>query len=155
MRRSWLAHATSSRLASKTSCTCSAISLNDRASAGELLRAVLARAHGEVAGCDLRGGGAEAPDRPGEVAGEQQCGEQRRRGGSDGDGEQLDVVPHVEHHPAGEEDDGERQRDGQERQGDELAADRRQEADPDDERQPDRKGQGGEAEPGSDHGTSL
>ena len=61
----------------------------------------------------------------------------------------------MEHCPAGQKDDRQRQRDGEERKGDELAAHRWEEADPDDERQADPESKGGEPEAGSDHGTSL
>ena len=121
----------------------------------ELLRAILAGPNGEVAGRDLRRGVAETPDPLADVAGEEQRGEQRRRGRSDCDREQLDVVPHVEHHPPREEDDRERQHDGEECKCDELAAHRREDADPGDEHQPRHQGQDGEPEAGSDHGTSL
>src|SRR5262249_1564318 len=72
---------------------------------------------------------AEALDRPQQPAGEQQRpdnGRQRRRRR---DGEDLHVVVHVEHHPAGGEYGYERQAHGEQRERGGLQAQRRQRAD--------------------------
>ena len=124
MRRSWLAQATSWRRASNSSSIEPAISLKLRAELGKLARAAGGRARAEVAGGELGRRAAEAVERAEDPAGEEQRGDDggERRGG--GDGEDLRVVFHVEHHPAGGEHRGERQHDGEQREPGELEAHR-------------------------------
>ena len=100
VRRSWLAQATSSRRASKSCSSFAAISLKARAELGELGRALLGRPCGQVAARRARPT-RRAPDRP-----DSRSSARRRvpptiadRRGGGRDGEDVDVVAHVEHHP--------------------------------------------------------
>ena len=116
VRRSWLAQATSWRRASKTSSTFAAISLNDAArSRARRSRRVDARALRsppaswvEAArscsiGITIQRATSSAP-----ISG-RECGCCR-------DGEDLQVVVHVEHHPAGQEHRAERKAHGKHRE---------------------------------------
>ncbi len=123
------------------------------AEVGELTRSGVRRTGGEVAGGDRRrrpGDGRCPGDRGAEdEACRDRCGCGRCR-----DGEDLDVVAHVEHDPAREEDDGEREQDGEQRETDQLQPDGREEP------QGDRRGESdGEREERDDereldHGTN-
>ena len=88
---------------------------------GELARARLVGARGEVAGRErasrrrAAAGSRLRSSAASEQRGADRDGRRRRR-----DGEDLHVVAHVEHRPAGEEDGGERQRHGEQREAGEL-----------------------------------
>ena len=131
VRRSWLAAATSSRRASKRPSRFAAISLNDRPSSassrGPLSGARAARSPaGDAGRRGLQPFDAPRDRRPEDEPGGDGGGCRGR-----GDGEDLDVVAHVEHDPAGEENDEEREQDREQREPDQLEPDRREQPQPD------------------------
>ena len=121
---------------------------------GELARPGLGRTGAEVAGRKPRGCGAQPLDAPGERRADDErggdcggCGRARNR-------EDLHVVAHVEHHPAGEEDEPDGQQHGEERECDQLEPRRREQrqAERGDEADAERNRRDREREP--DHGTN-
>ena len=127
VRRSWLAQATSSRRASKSRSRLAAISLNETARSRDLRRAA-ARAPAPPGrrAASARRGVADAVDRVRDRTGEHERRDDRDGRGRRRDGEELHVVAHVEHHPAGQEHRGERQADREEREPGELQPDARE-----------------------------
>ena len=109
VRRSWLAHATSSRRASKRRSIESAIALNDVGHLRDLGRSLLGRSRGEVAGGEPGRGEPQAVERRADPVGEQERRDDGGEGGGRGHGEDLGVGVHLEHHPARGEHAGERQ----------------------------------------------
>ena len=120
----------------------------------ELARTAVGSARAEIAGRELLGGVAEPVDAPRDRGAEAERGRDGCGRGRGGHREDLHVVAHVEHHPAGQEHGEERDHDGEQREPGELEAHRRQE--PERERGGERRGEGGardgEGEP--DHGTN-
>ncbi len=94
----------------------------------QLARAAAGHAGGEVARGELRRGRAEPIQRAEDPAPEQQraTGGRERRCGRDC--EDLDVVVHVEHHPARRQHRGEREHDGEQRERHELEPQTREQA---------------------------
>ena len=92
--------------------------------------------------------------RAGDRAAEHERWRRRRRRPRRGDGEDLDVVAHVEHDPAREQHDGERQQDGEQREPGQLQPDRREEPEPDGRGEADREGDERDDEREPDHGTN-
>ena len=111
--------------------------LNERASSASSRGPSLVGARGEVAGRDRARGVPQPPDPRRDRGREQERGADRDRRGRGCDGEDLHVVAHVEHGPAGEEDDRERQRHGEEREARELRPDAREQAEREREAAPD------------------
>ena len=100
VRRSWLAHATSSRRASNSCSRLAAISLNDEARSATSAGPRLGRAHREVAAREPRRRVADTLDGAHDRSGENQAGDDGDRRGGSRDGEDLHVVSHVEHQPS-------------------------------------------------------
>ena len=86
----------------------------------ELARAGLGRAGSELAAGEPGGGRPQPLQGTEDPAREEQRADQRRERRGDGDGEDLRVVVHAEHHPARGEHDAERQADGEQRERDDL-----------------------------------
>ena len=122
VRRSWLAQATSSRRVSKRRRRLSPISLKEEASsatsAGPCSGTRTSRSPRASSTDASRTRSIEPDDRPREHERGDHRGERR----SGRDRQDLHVLAHVEHHPAGEQHGAERQQDGEERQPGELQA---------------------------------
>ncbi len=120
----------------------------------DLRRTVLGRAGGEVAGRKLGRSVSEPRDGLLDRARDHECGGERhgRRGGADS--EDLHVVAHVEHHPAGREHDDEREADREHGEPDEPKTQGRERAQCDRDRQADDEGRERDDERGLDHGVS-
>ena len=115
----------------------------------------MGRTDTEVAAREAAGGVANGVDRVDDRAAQPQAGEDGDRSGGRRHGEDLLVVAHVEHHPAGQQDDSQRQADGERRQPGDLQADGGQRAERDRQDEADGKRCGGNGDCGQDHGTSL
>ena len=139
MRRSWLAHATSSRRASNRRSRLAAISLKDAARS--------ATSAGPDSGArTLRSPAATCADASRTRSTEREIERARTRpaitatvADAGRDGEDLDVVAHVERHPAGEQHGREREADGERGEAGELQPQAREEAKEHDRAQPDRE----------------
>jgi hypothetical protein len=120
----------------------------------ELGRSALGRPRAQIASREGRGGGAQPVDLGGDRPRQEQTGDdgRGRRGGRYG--QDLHVVAHVEHDPAGEEDGAERQDDGEERQADELEPDGREQAQSECDAQPCDEGRDRHEEGELDHGAN-
>ena len=88
----------------------------------ELARPAGGGARTELAARELLGGGLEAVQAPCDPRADEERGGERGRRGCGGDGEDLDVVVHVEHDEPAEDHGGERQPDGEQREPGELHA---------------------------------
>ncbi len=95
---------------------------------GDLGRTLLGGTSREVASCERPGRLAKALERPHERAREEERRDDGDRSRSDRDGEDLHVVPHVEHHPPREEHRGEREADREDGEARELEPDGGEEA---------------------------
>ena len=122
---------------------------------GELGRAALGGARAQVAGGQRGRGDAEPVDARGDLAGQQERGDHRGGRGRGRNGEDLHVVAHVEHDPAGEQDGSEGQDDGEEGEPDELHAERGEEAQPERDHQPDHERRERDEDGELDHGANL
>ena len=155
VRRSWLAQATSSRRASNNRSRLAAIWLNDAASssisAGPVLGARTVRSPSGQASRSISDGvdgvndGAAQPE-----PGEDGNGSRGRR-----DSEDLHVVAHMEHHPAGQEHGRERKADGECGEPGDLQANGGQRAKGDCQEEADAERRNGDDDGVPDHGTSL
>ena len=114
-----------------------AISLNDSGHVGNLVRPRLGGSDRQVAVRERNGGVANVVDRSRDRAGKEEAPDHRDRRRRREHGEDLHVVAHVEHDPAGEENDGERETDGEGSEPHELQAHRRERSQPQGEDQPD------------------
>ena len=121
---------------------------------GELARPGHGGAHAEVACRHERRRVAETVDAGGDRAAEDEAGGDGGGRSRGGDGEDLDVVAHVEHDPARQQHDGERQQDGEQRQAGQLQADGWEEAQGDRGGEPDRERGERDDEGELDHGTN-
>jgi hypothetical protein len=121
---------------------------------GELAGPVVRRAGREVAGSELRRGRPQAVEPARDRRAEREPDGDRPRGRAGGDLEDLQVVAHVEHDPAGHQDGGERDHDREQGEAGELQAHggQQQEKQRSCERRGQRRRGDGEAEPG--HGTN-
>ena len=121
---------------------------------GDLRGAGLRRASCEVTACESARSRVDAVERLRDRMREVEAGHDGdccRRGG---DGEDLHVVAHVEHHPAGEQHRCQRQSHGEHREAGQLQPDGGQQAKEEDESEPDRECRRGDGERVDDHGTS-
>ena len=128
VRRSWLAHATSSRRVSKSRRRLSPISLNDVArsaiSVGPPSGTRASRSPRAI--CDGRV--TDTVDRPNDRARENEGGDDGRERRCGCDRQDLHVLSHVEHHPAGQQHRAEREQDSEEGEAGELQPDGREQA---------------------------
>ena len=122
---------------------------------GELTRASLGCARAEVAGGERRRCGAKAVDAACDRRREHERRRDGRRRRRRRDGEDLDVVAHVEHHPAREQHGEQRQHDREQREAGQLQAHAGEEAERERRRQPDRERADGDGEGEGDHGRNL
>ena len=121
----------------------------------DLRGAVLRSAGGEVAARELGCCPREPLDRPLDRPRDHERGDERDGGRCGADGEDLHVVAHLEHHPAGREHHDEREADGEDREPDEPQAEGRQRTQRERDREADGERRERDDEPGLDHGTSL
>jgi hypothetical protein len=119
---------------------------------GELHGAVLGRAGGEVASGDRGRGAADTLQRPQDRAAQEDGGGERGRRAGGRDEQDGHVVLGVEHDDAGDEDRGERQRDGEEAEAGQLEAYRRQSAQGERQGEPHHEGSGRDDDGEDDHG---
>ena len=122
---------------------------------GELARASLGCAGAEVTGGERGGGGAKPVDPPRDRCRQHERRSYGRRRGSCGDGEDLDVIAHVEHHPAREQHCEQRQNDGEQRESSQLQPHAGEKAERKRCSQADCKGSGGNGDGERDHGRNL
>ena len=122
---------------------------------GELARASLGCASTEVTGGERRGGGAKTVDPSRDRRREHERRRNGRRGRGCRDREDLDVVAHVEHHPAREQHGEQRQDDREQRESGQLQSHAGEEAERERRRQPDGERAGGDGEGERDHGRNL
>jgi hypothetical protein len=115
----------------------------------------LGRARGEVAGGEGGGRRPEPVDSARDQAREEQRRDHRGRGGRGRDGQDLDVVAHVEHDPSGQEDGRERQHDGEEGEPGELRANSGKNAESESDDQADRERGQRDEDRELDHGVNL
>ena len=128
VRRSWLAHATSSRRASKSRSIESAIALTERATSATSTGPLVGRACREISGGETTRRLAQAVERSADPARERQCDDQRAQRRRRRHREDLRVRVHLEHDPPGREHSGKRQQDREQRERGQLEAHRRQHA---------------------------
>ena len=122
---------------------------------GELTRAAFGCARAEITRGERGGGGAKTVDasRDRRRKHERRRHGRRRRGCRDG--EDLDVVAHVEHHPAREQHGEQRQDDREQGESGQLQAHAGEEAERERRRQSDCERAGGDGEGERDHGRNL
>ena len=92
----------------------------------QLARPRLRSARAQIARCQSRRSGAQAPERLEDSPAEKQGSAERAERRDNSDGDNLDVVVHAEHDQARREHHSERQANGEQRQRDQLRSQRRQ-----------------------------
>ncbi len=121
----------------------------------ELARAGVGRTCPEVTRGDVRRGGTQPLDPAGDRPSQHERRSDGRRGGGGGDRQDLHVVAHVEHHPAREQDDEQRQADREECEAGQLEPHGRQEPQPEGRSEADDERDARDEKREADHGTNL
>ena len=155
VRRSWLAQATSSRRESNSRRRFSPISLKRRGELRDLGRPILRRPSLEVATGEVDRRVPHPVERVGDRRATTKRGDERRERGRRGHGENLHVVAHVEHDPAGQQHRAERQQHGEHGEAGELQPHRGQPAQAIGEDEPDGERRESDDVLGRDHGVNL
>ena len=122
---------------------------------GQLSRPALRGARIEVAPCELHGCLPDTIDGVGDRSRDDECGDDRGERGGCGDREDLDIVAHVEHHPAGEQHRSQREQNRQNGEAGELKPHGREQSERGGEDQTDGEGRERDDDACRDHGTSL
>ena len=121
----------------------------------KLTRAACRSTDGQVSLSETIRRSTQLLERPGDRRGQDEGDGDRACGRGSGDGEDLHIGAHVEHHPARQEDGGEGQQNGEQPERGELRADRRQPSQRQRADQADRERREGDDDREVNHGTNL